>query len=125
MIDFAESPYALRKHSVEPSARCVRTKSQEGGGIPVTNIVTKSAVLAAACTGSGAFGNERLAPVSKTAVSAAFMPLTHGRVAQVAQLQDRQRWILLANGTSPLAPMAYLATDGRRVSGPSPWRHPA
>ncbi len=92
---------------------------------PVTSIVTKSAVLAAACAGSGAFGNERFAPVSQAALSPVFQQLMHGHGAGMAQPMDRQRWILLANGTSPLAPTAYLAADGRRVSGPSPWRQPA
>ena len=92
---------------------------------PVVNIAMKSAVLAAACAGSGAFGNERFAPLSKAAVMPAFMPQLHERSVLMAQLQDKQRWSVLASGTSPIAPTAYPAADGRRVSGPSPWRHPA
>ena len=112
---------------------------------PVTNIVTKSAVLTAACAGTvretaiGArtLGMEGFAPLFRTAAPRAFMPglSRHGRSplmsqVQVQQLQDRnlgdeQGWSV-ASGTSPIAPVtAYQAAKGRRVSGPYPWRQPA
>jgi hypothetical protein len=109
----------------------------------VTNIVTKSAVLTAACAGTVRdtaalmLGAEGFAPVFRTTAPRAYMfgmPM-HGRsplmaspqvhLLQDQQLRNEQGWSV-ASGTSPIAPTAYpAAAKGRRVSGPYPWRQPA
>ena len=146
LIDFPQSPYALLEHSDRAERPVREARAREVVSELVTNIVTKSAVLTAACAGSvvrtsamgnGAFSAEGFAPLSGTVASRARMQaLTmHGRSPlmarlqdqkqlQVQQLQDQQRWSV-PSGTSPIALTAYPAADERRVSGPYPWRQPA